>query len=161
MMKRTLPGILILLLPLPTSALCLGCSCTASATGVSFGDYSPFGSGVDAAGNVRVTCLSLVTLGTIDYSIALSAGHSGTYSPRHMDNAGNPLNYNLYTTDSYAQVWGDGSGSTGVVTGSITLFILLDEEYADHTVYGRIPGSQTSTVVGDYSDTITVTVTYD
>lgn len=161
-MKNRLLAALILLTPLQASALCLGCSCSASATGVSFGAYNPLsGSNVDAAGNVRVSCSSVVTLGTINYSIALSTGHAGTYTPRHMDNAGNPLNYNLYTSNTYTTIWGNNSGGTGVVTGSITLFVLLDSSFVDHPVYGRIPGGQTSAVVGNYSDTITVTVTYN
>ncbi len=163
MKNKLIAALTMLLLPLQASALCLGCSCSASATGVSFGAYYPLsGSNVDAAGNVRVSCQAVLNIfGTINYSIALSTGHSGTYTPRHMDNAGNPLNYNLYTSDTYTTIWGDGSGSTSVVTGAITLSLLLPSTYVDHTVYGRIPGSQTSVVVGNYSDTITVTVTYD
>lgn len=162
-MKNKLIAALVLMLPLPAAALCLGCSCSASTTGVSFGAYYPLsGSGVDAAGNVRVSCQAVLNLfGTIGYSIALSTGHSGTFTPRHMDNAGNPLNYNLYTTDTYTTIWGNGTGGTGVVTGSITLSLLLPNTFVDHTVYGRIPASQTSAVVGNYGDTITVTVTYD
>ncbi len=162
MKNKLLAALMMLLLPLKASALCLGCSCTADASAVSFGAYNPLsGSNVDATGNVRVSCSSVITLGTINYSIALSTGHSGTYTPRHMDNAGNPLNYNLYTSNTYGTIWGDGTGGTGVVTGSITLFVLIDSSFVDHPVYGRIPGSQTSAVVGSYSDTITVTVTYN
>jgi spore coat protein U-like protein len=162
-MKNKLLAALILLMPLQASALCLGCSCSASATGVSFGAYYPLsGSNVDAAGNVRVSCQAVLNIfGTINYSVALSTGHSGTYTPRHMDNAGNPLNYNLYTDDTYTTIWGNGTGSSGVVAGAIALSLLLPSAHVDHPIYGRIPGSQTSAVVGNYSDTITVTVTYN
>jgi spore coat protein U-like protein len=155
--------ILLLALPLPASALCLGCSCTASATGVAFGTYNPFSSSnVDAAGNVHLQCNGILTVGTVGYSIALNRGtHSASFSPRQMGSGANLLNYNLYTSGSYGTIWGDGTGVTGVVSGSLTVPALFGSASVDHAVYGRIPGSQTSTAVGSYSDTITVTVTYN
>jgi spore coat protein U-like protein len=152
---------LLLALPLPAAALCLGCTCTASATSVAFGTYNPFGSNVDAAGNVHLQCNGILTLGTVDYSIALNRGtHSASFSPRQMASGANLLNYNLYTSASYGTIWGDGTGGTGVIADSLTVPALFGSASVDHTVYGRIPGSQTSTAVGSYSDTITVTVTY-
>jgi spore coat protein U-like protein len=149
----------LLALPLPASALCLGCTCTASADVVSFGTYNPLGSNVDAAGNVRVTCSGLVGL-TINYSIALNKGvYSASFSPRQMGSGINRLNYNLYTSNSYGTIWGDGTGGSGDISDSY--IILLSSTSRDYPVYGRIPGSQTSTKPGSYSDLITVTVTYN
>lgn len=160
-----IPLLALMMLPIPASALCLGCSCTVTATGVSFGNYDPFGSNVDAAGNVRVSCRSLITLGTINYSATLNKGlHGADFTPRQMANDANNiyrLDYYLYSDSGHTANWGDGTDGTGVVTGSITLFILLDSAYVDHPVYGRIPGSQTSAQVGSYSDTITVTIDYN
>jgi spore coat protein U-like protein len=153
--------LLLLALPLPSSALCVGCTCTASATGVVFGTYNPFGSNVDATGNVHLQCNGILTLGTVDYSIALNKGIYGTgFEPRQMGLAANRLNYNLYTSNGYGTIWGDGSGVTQVVSDSITI-PPLGSNSVDHTIYGRLPGSQTSAAVGSYSDTITVTVTYN
>ncbi len=165
-MRNKLRSILILVLALPPQAfaLCLGCSCTATATAVAFGSYDPFGSNVDTTGNVRVTCTSILTLGNISYSIALNKGANSTvFSPRRMYNAGaaDYLLYDLYTSNTYGTIWGDGSGSTGVVSGVITLTVLFGSDYADNPVYGRIPGSQTTVHVGSYVDTILVTVTYN
>lgn len=168
MMNRAFRYLLLLSLlwlPLPASAACLvlGCTCTASATGVAFGTYNPFGGNLDAAGNVRVSCTGVLgLLLSADYSIALDRGtHSASFSPRQMGSGANLLNYDLYTSGSYATIWGDGTSGTGVVTGTVTLPALLGSGFTDNPVYGRIPGSQTSTAVGSYSDTITVTVTYD
>lgn len=47
--------------------------------------------------------------------------------------------------------WGDGSPGTATVNGSGTTHTF--------TVYGRIPARQNA-VVGSYSDTITVTITF-
>ena len=166
-MKNKLRCMLILLLalPLPAWALCLGCSCTATATAVSFGIYYPFsGSNANAVGNVRVSCSSILTLGNINYSIALNKGANSTaFSPRRLYNAGHPdyLLYDLYTSNGFGTIWGDGSGNTGVVSGAITLNILLSSEHADHPVYGRIPSGQTTVHIGSYLDTILVTVTYN
>lgn len=160
--RLLLASFLLLTFPLSASALCVGCSCTAAATAVAFGSYDPFGAAVNATGNVRVTCSALLNLGTINYTIALDKGtYSAGFDPRQMGSGANRLNYNLYTSNSYGTIWGDGSPGTATVDGAITLLILLSSVSADHPVYGQIPGSQTTTQVGSYSDTIFVTVTYN
>lgn len=55
--------------------------------------------------------------------------------------------------------WGDIARGTAV-SGSIQLSVLGSAAPVTHTVYGRIPSGQTTTVPGAYADTITVTVTY-
>ncbi len=126
--------------------------CAVSATSMVFGSFSPLTvSEVVSTSNINVTCDALSS-----YTIALSPGGSGTYSPRRMANGGNTLEYNLYTDAGYNQVWGNGTGGSYTVTDS---FLLGGSR--DHTVYGRIPlASQRSAMVGSYSDSITVTVTY-
>lgn len=154
--------LVLMTLPIAASALCLGCSCTVTATGVSFGNYNPFGSNVDATGNVRVSCRSIVTLGTINYSATLNKGLYGAdFTPRQMANSSYRLDYYLYSDSGHTANWGNGTDGTVIVTGAITLFILLDSAYVDHPIYGRIPGSQTTAHVGSYSDTITVTIDYN
>jgi spore coat protein U-like protein len=157
-------AVLLLALPLPASALCLGCSCTADASVVAFGTYNPFGPNVDGTGNVRVACTSTITLGNINYSIALNKGANSTaFSPRRMYNSSDIdyLNYDLYTSNAYSTIWGDGSGTTGFVAGSIAISVLFGSDFADHPVYGRIPSGQTAVHTGNYLDTILVTVTYN
>ncbi|MBB3047521.1 spore coat protein U-like protein [Litorivivens lipolytica] len=72
-----------------------------------------------------------------------------------MSSGANSLNYNLYTDPTYLTVWGDGNGGTATVPGAIGVLLLP----IDHVVYGRIPAGQNS-AAGNYSDTISVTVTY-
>jgi spore coat protein U-like protein len=163
-MKNKMRGalaVLLLALPLQASALCtLLCSCSASTTAVSFGVYNPLSaSPLDSTGNVRVTCGGVLGL-LVPYQIVLGKGaNSSNFSPRKMASGANRLNYDLYTDSAHASIWGDGSGGTQTVSGSITI-ILLGPTSQDHPVFGRIPGSQTSTAVGSYSDTVVVTVTY-
>lgn len=150
-----------LALPLPASALCtLLCSCSASTTAVAFGSYSPLlGSALDGVGNVRVTCGGVLGL-LVPVDIAIDRGsHAGSFSPRRMANGAQLLSYNLYTSSARNIVWGDGSGETQIVSGSITI-VLLGGTSQDFPVYGRIPGGQTSVPPGSYGDTATVTVTY-
>jgi len=121
-----------------------------TAANIDFGSYNPLSaSNTDASGNIQVTCTD-----NTSYSISLSAGGSGTYNTRQLNDGGaNNLSYNLYTNSAYSTIWGDGSGSTSTVNetgiGSVT----------STTVYARLPGSQ-STPNGSYYDTINVTVTY-
>lgn len=127
-------------------SLVLACSVNAGA--ISFAQINPllgvahYGSGV-----IDVTCPSLTS-----YSISLSAGQ-GSFASRHMTAAGHELLYNLYTGPSHQQVWGDGSGSSAQVSGEAGL------SGNSHTVYGRLPAQSTARV-GQYSDVITVTVSY-
>jgi spore coat protein U-like protein len=127
--------------------------CTVSATSVAFGSFNTLtGSTVDSTGTITVTCNK-----AIPYTIGLSPGGSGTYSPRSMTNGGNQLAYNLYSDAGYSQVWGNGTGGSSRVSDSIP----SRQDFRDHTVYGRIPlSTQRSAVAGSYSDSITVTVTY-
>jgi spore coat protein U-like protein len=120
--------------------------CSLSAQGVNFGSYDVFNNvGLDSTGNIGVTC----DISTA-YSLSLSPG-GGPYASRSMADGPNLLNYNLYTDAARAVIWGDGTGGTGVVSGSGTT--------ANHTVYGRISARQ-NVSLGSYSDSITVTVNF-
>lgn len=154
-------GTLLLAAPPPASALCtLTCSCSVSTTPVAFGGYDPLsGAPQDATGNVRVTCGGVLGL-LVPFDIALDGGSFGAgSSPRQMASGANRLSYDLYTSAAHTVLWGDGSGAGQVVTGSVTI-ILLGGTSADHAIYGRIPGGQTSVPPGSYGDVVTVTVTY-
>jgi spore coat protein U-like protein len=144
---------------MPQSAWALLDSCNVSASGVSFGTYPPFSpSPTDNTGTVTVTCFGL--LGG-PYNIYLNKGlYSASFSPRQMQrtSGGNRLNYDLYLNSNHSTVWGDGSGSTGYQSFNCILLCLNSPR--TYTVYGRIPASQTTVVPGNYSDTITVTVSF-
>jgi spore coat protein U-like protein len=123
-------------------------SCSVNATGLVFGNYDPFSDvPLDGASTVTVTCSSAT-----NYSIALSAGN-GTFASRLLVSDGHSLEYNLYTDSTRTMIWGDGSSGTSVVSGEDA------GSGTDHTVYGRIPSGQ-NPLVGTYTDTITVTVSF-
>lgn len=121
-------------------------TCNLSLQGINFGSYDPFSSvALDSTGNIGVTCDI-----SAPYSIALSPG-GGSYALRAMANGTYSLTYNLYTDATRTTVWGDGSSGTSVVNGNGTT--------ENHALYGRIPARQNA-YVGNYSDIITVTLTY-
>jgi spore coat protein U-like protein len=141
----------------PAASQCV-CSCSVTTVGVAFGAYNPLpGAASDATGSVTNTCT--ITAGILSYTVALSAGGSASYSPRHMSSGVNRLNYNLTVDSARTIVWGDGSGGTQMQSDATGLGVLGN--YAKtYSVYGRILANQSSAVPGSYSDSIIVTVTY-
>lgn len=145
--------------PAPAEAACNVlslCSCTVTATGVSFGTYDPLSSSPnDATGSVRVRCTLLLALNG-SFTIDLSTGSSGIYAGRTMRNGASALPYNLYTNAARTQVWGNNTGGSTRVTQTFTGLFVVDRTT---TVYGRMLAGQNAPA-GPYADTIVVTVTY-
>lgn len=130
------------------ASLAYPAACTVSTLGLNFGNYDVFSTlNDDITGTVSVNCPSSTA-----YSISLSSG-SGTFASRAMTSGTNLLYYNLYLDATRLTIWGDGSAGTGTVSGTGT------GAAVGSTVYGRIPWGQNA-VVGSYSDSIIVTVTF-
>lgn len=129
-------------------------ACNVSGSTLSFGggiDPLQTTGPVDASTSLAVTCTR-----TTPYSVALSAGANAggatAFGNRTMKSGNHLLPYQLYLDAGRTQVWGNGSNSgvhSGTGTGSTQSL----------TVYGRLP-SLAGVVPGDYSDTVTVTITY-
>ncbi len=132
-------------------------TCTVSAVPVNFGLYNPLqATPVFATGTVTVTCTAIIGLFE-SWTVALGTGNSNTFSVRQMNNGASTLSYNLYTTASYSNVWGDGSGSTTLVSGGALLSVGITE--TPYTVYGRIPAGQDS-AAGSFLDTLVITLNF-
>lgn len=125
-------------------------SCDVDANDLAFGNYDPVSATpLDIGTTVAVTC----THGT-SYDVSLNAGvgAGATVAARRMTSGGNTLNYSLYSNAGRTTVWGATIGNNTVAgTGNGAMQTL--------NVYGRVPVNQTAPA-GNYSDTITVTVTY-
>lgn len=135
-------------------------SCSASAVPTLFGSYNPLSASAnDSTGSVTVTCGIHAIAILQSYTVALSTGSSGSYAPRRMQSGAATLQYQLYRDAARSSVWGDGTAGTALVSGGFLLSVLVPVS-ATHTVYGRLPGLQTTAPPGSYTDTITVTVTY-
>lgn len=126
-------------------------ACSIGVLPLAFGNYDPASlTDRDATTTATVTCT-----GASSYTIAMNVGtgSGATFASRKMTSGASTLNYSIYTTAARTTVWGDGTSSTSTVAGTGILGI------STHTVYGRIPASQ-SVNAGLYNDTITVTLTY-
>jgi spore coat protein U-like protein len=127
-------------------------ACTVSGSPLAFGDFSALGGDVDGTSTLTATC----TNGS-PYTIGLSAGVSAgaAVTTRHLTHtdAITLLNYNLSPVASGGINW-DLIGGTTTKAGT------GDGAAQEITVFGRIPGGQTSAIVGTYSDTITATIDF-
>lgn len=141
----------------------LGCSCNASIATLSFGTVNPLsGTASTTAGTVQVSCGGLASI-AVPIKVDFSTGGSNSYVTRKLTNIANSaytLNYNLFIDNTYQTVWGNGTGGTQSVNGNIALDLLGLAPPLSMTIYGRIPSGQNTTPPGTYTDTITVTVTY-
>ncbi len=132
-------------------------TCSASATAVAFPNYTPGGGAVTANGTISVKCTN-----TSPYHVALNAGSStgDAFTQRLMTLAAGTatLQYNLYTTAGFATVFGDGTGTTATIAGTGAGLATP----VTTTVYGQLLDSTANQAVapGNYSDTITVTISY-
>ena len=133
-------------------------SCAVSAVPVNFGIYNPLSAvPATATGTVTVSC-TVTVIGLLEsWTVDLSSGNSGNFATRVLANGSSTLSYNLYTSAAYTSIWGDGSGTTSVVSGSTLLAVGTTNNY--YTVYGRIPAGQDA-AAGTFTDTIVVTLNY-
>ncbi len=138
-------------------------TCGISTPGLSFGSYDVFaGSAVNGTGTLSVTCslIAPANSGNVSYVISLSTGSSNSFVQRKMFSGANPLLYNLYTSNTYSVVWGDGTGSTQTISGTMKLKKSTNpSQTVMQTVYGQIPALQDA-AVGGYSDNVTATVSF-
>jgi spore coat protein U domain-containing protein, fimbrial subunit CupE1/2/3/6 len=140
-------------------------TCSVSTAGLAFGAYDVFAAGaVNGSATLTVACSfqSGVDTGNtpVAYTLSLSSGSSNSFVQRQMQSGTNALGYNLYTSNAYATVWGDGTGSTNTVSGSLQVNPGHPTASNQHTVYGQIPALQDVGVASDYKDNVTVTATY-
>ncbi len=121
--------------------------CAITATTLAFGNYT--GSLINSTSTISVTCTN-----TTPYNVGLNAGTAtgATVTTRKMQNGTHLLGYALYQNSGHSTNWGNTVGTdTEVGTGSGAVQPL--------TVYGQLPAGQVVTQ-GNYTDTITATVTY-
>ena len=131
--------------------------CSASATTLAFGAYTPGAGALTANSNVSVKCTK-----NTPFTVSLNAGSGGgTEAQRLMLNgAANHLQYNLYTTAALNAIFGDGTGGSVTVAGTGAGNAAANA--VSVPVFGQVPDNAANqiSVPGAYADTIAVTVTY-
>jgi len=130
-------------------------TCSATATTLAFSAYTP-GAGAKANNStISVKCTK-----NTPYTIALNGGTTvgGTIAQRLLASGANTLQYNLFTTAAFGQIFGDGSGTSTTVAGTGAGVATANAV----TVFGQLPDSPANqaAIPGSYTDTITVNVTY-
>jgi spore coat protein U-like protein len=139
-------------------------TCTISAVGLAFGTYDPANPTPDTAlGSVAATC-NWTGGGSTQFTLTtrFSAGNAGVLPNRHMLRQGGSeqLNYNIYLDAGLTLIGGDGTAGTAI-WGPVQVRVSngSSTETVTGDLYGQIPAGQ-SALPGDYTDTITVTLTF-
>lgn len=124
-------------------------SATVSSTNLSFGPYT-------GARVLATSAISVTATAAVGYSINIDGGRwpnaDGSRKLIDTSTPAHTLTYQLCQDSGLTTRWGPDTGWAldGTGTGSPQPF----------TVYGAIPPGQNSAPVGNYSDSLTVTVTY-
>jgi spore coat protein U-like protein len=152
-MLGTVAALMLLAWPAgPAHAACSG-GVLVSATPMAFGFFS--GQARTTTGTLSLTCTGS---GNTNFSIALSAGNSGSFATRQLRNGSANLSYNLFTTSACSQLWGNGTGGSVTVSGQFSLQG-QPSQTLQRTIHGCLP-AQSVPNPGLYRDTIVVTVTF-
>jgi spore coat protein U-like protein len=130
-------------------------TCSATAATLAFPNYTPGGGAQIGNTTISVKCTK-----NTPFTVALNAGSTtgDAFAQRLMGSGANTLQYNLFTTAALTSVFGDGTGGTQTIAGT-GLGVAAANSVQ---VFGQVPDSATNqaAVAGNYTDTITVTVTY-
>ena len=123
-------------------------NCRVAAGAIAFGNYDPIVTNdLDATGSFQVRC----TRGG-SATLSLDDGNNPTAGTRRMEGAsGEYLNYNLYTTNAYATIWGG--------TNTVNFGPTPNSAFATVDVFGRRPAGQ-DVAANSYSDTVTITADF-
>jgi spore coat protein U-like protein len=162
--RRGLTGAIAVLALLGAQTALAGVSCTVAAAGVSFGAYDiSLATPTDSTGQITVTCSygAPGAAAAANFQASLSAGGSGSYTPRQMASGPARLNYNLFLDAARNSIWGDGLAGTGLATGELRVGpgVGNGTRTVQFPIYGRVPAQQ-AVPMGPYSDTIVVTLTF-
>jgi spore coat protein U-like protein len=135
-------------------------SCTVSAGALAFGVYPANSAApISATGTFAVTCTATGSgSATVSGTLSLSTGSSGQYATRTLRAGTSVLDYNIYVSPAYSQIFGDGTAGTYQLSESGT--VTAGQIYqVGGALYGLIPARQ-DVAPGSYVDTIVMTVVY-
>lgn len=127
-------------------------SCTIATNPLNFNTQTTLASNIDAQTTLTVTCVSA---GPYTVSISAGGGTGATFASRKMKHATltDTINYSLYAETGRTNVIGDGTSGNVTLAGSAA-------GATPFTIFGRVFGSQNPKATGDYSDTVTATVSF-
>jgi spore coat protein U-like protein len=148
---------IVLMVMLLCFSLSSQAACTLTTANFTFGAYSSANfAPLDATGSIVVGCYGIAGQ-TVNYTLAIETGRSGSFISRKMIYGPYALNYNLYLNAARTTVWGDGTVGTGIMTDSYAL--VAGTNVRNYIIYGRIPIRQ-RVPPGTYNDSLVVILTY-
>jgi spore coat protein U-like protein len=129
----------------------MAANCTVSTSGVAFGNYDPLtGEPVDSSGTISVSCSG--SAGEV-VNVKLST----TTNMRKLQGPVRALVYQLYIDANRTQIWGDGTGATSTISGSLTVGT-SGSVTQNFYVYGTLASGQNHAEAGGYLDTLVVSL---
>jgi len=132
-----------------TVTITITSACTVTTTSnMAFASTGLLNAAVNATAGFNVTC----STGT-SYAIGLDNGSNVSGSQRRMKGGASNseyISYNLYSDSNHTVVWDNTTTVSGTGSGSAQSLI----------VYGQVPVQTTPSAASNYTDTVTVTVTY-
>jgi spore coat protein U-like protein len=145
-----------LALLLATPARAQNISCTASMSGLAFGNINPLSSLTTSMATLSYTCSNSAN-STRSATLCFSIGEPGgaQTNPRLMhDAASDALQFQLYQNASYSIIWGSsffGSFLTPLQV-NITVSARGTTGARTSTMYGQVPNGQATAIPGSYTD---------
>jgi spore coat protein U-like protein len=139
-------------------------TCTAANITLNFGSFDVLGGAVlDGAGSFTVTCVnSAGGSRTVIYTAALATAPARQMAP---PSGADRLSYGVFVDAARLQPWGDATGGTFTITGTLTIPGRSSLTSAPHNYFARItPGGQDVSAASPappptiYAQTLTVTV---
>jgi spore coat protein U-like protein len=142
--------------------------CTPTSNTISFGSYNPLTASpdLDGTGSFVIACTdsggNKNKTTTINYTVTLSSQALRQLAP---PSGTDRLNYNLYVDTTRSNPWGNGTGGTSTITGSIAVPGRSTASTAPISYYGRITAAQDVSANSPgpapttYSQSLTMTVT--
>jgi spore coat protein U-like protein len=141
--------------------------CTPANNTINFGAYDILGGAIlDGTGSFTITCTASgggPAATTVLYTARLDVTPIRQMAP---PSGADRISYNIYTDALRSQVWGNGSGGTVTITGTLIVPRDGSATSAPRTYYGRIsPGGQDVSAASPgppptiYSQSLTITVT--
>lgn len=132
-----------------------GCTCNVTATTLDFEQLDPLDGAQPAEAELTVDCTGVAELFP-SILVSMQSGQHGTIAARKMRaSAGDLLDYNIYTSDQYSAVWGNGtSGLPVTVSGGI---LAVGHWTVDRAIHGVVSPT-VATRPGAYSDTVVIRI---
>ena len=139
-------------------------TCTAQNITLDFGAFDVLsGAVLDGAGSFTVTCVNSANgARTVVYTAALATAPARQMAP---PSGPDRLSYGAFVDATRLQPWGDGTGGTFTISGTLTIPRRSSLTSAPHNYFARItPGGQDVSAASPgpppttYTQTLTVTV---